>query len=177
MKRLLSIFLILLIAFNAGGNLFVYFQVGNYFKQIAFNKINYYIPVENLELIRINVKSADYYNADVFERINENEISYYGRMYDIYKEDFSGDTLFIYCLSDEKEDIINNAIFTYINDKKHDNSKSPLANIIKIFITIALVPVENNYCNINNYKKISYLYQITYQNIFLKVPYPPPKVS
>jgi hypothetical protein len=177
LKRLLSIFLVLLIAFNTGGYLFIYFQVGNCFKQIAFNKINDYIPLDNLELIKINVKSVDFNNTDIYERINDREVSYFGKMYDIYKEETSGDTLSLYCVSDEKEDVINNAIYTYINDKKNDNSNSALANIIKIFITIAIVPCESNHKSINTYQNISYLYQISYQNIFLDVPYPPPKVS
>lgn len=177
MKRFLSIFLVLLIVFNTGGFLFVYFQIGNCFKQIAFNKIDNYIPLDNLELIRINVKSPEYSNKDIFERINEREFSYFGKMYDIYKEEISGDTLSLYCVSDEKEDVINYAIYTYINDKKNDNSNSALENIIKIFITIALAPAETNYNSINIFNNISFLYQISYQNILLDVPSPPPRVS
>jgi hypothetical protein len=177
LKRVLSIFLVLLIVFNTGGYLFVYFQVGNCFKQIAFNKINDYLSLENLELVKINTNSPDYNNTDIYERINEKEFTYYGKMYDIYKEDVSNGILSLYCVSDENEDVINNAIFTYINEKKNDNSNSALANIIKIFITIAIVPTDANYNSINTYNSISYLYQISYQNIFIDVPYPPPRVS
>ena len=177
MKRLFSIFLILLIVFNTGGYLFVYYQIGNCFKQIAFNKINDYVPLENLELVKLKINSPEYNNTDIYERINDKEFKYYGKMYDIYKEDNSDGVLSLYCVSDEKEDVINNAIFTYINEKKNDNSNSALANIIKIFITVAIVPAEINYNTLNSYYSISYLYQISYQNIFIDVPYPPPRIS
>jgi hypothetical protein len=177
LKRLVSIFLIFLIVFNTGGYLFVYFQIGNYFKQIAFNKINDYVPINNLELLKININSPDYCNSDIYERINEKEFTYYGKMYDIYKEDISNGILSLYCVSDENEDVINNAIYTYINEKRNDNSNSALANIIKIFITIGLAPAEADYGSLDTYNSISYLYLISYQNIFIDVPYPPPRVS
>jgi len=177
LKRIISIFLILLIAFNAGGFFFVYFQLGNYFKQIAFNKINDFVPLEKLELIKININSVTFNDDNIYDRVNDKEFSYYGKMYDIYKEDISGDTLYLYCVSDENEDVINNAIDIYINEKKNDNSNSAIANIIKIFITIALTPNETNYNIINAFNNISNLYQITYQNIFIDVPYPPPRFS
>ena len=177
MKRILSIFLVLLIVFNTGGYFFVYFQLGNYFKQIAFNKINDYIPLEKLELIKININSATYNDNDIYDRVNDKEFSYYGNMYDIYKEDIFNDTLFLYCVNDENEDIINNAIDIYINEKKNDNSNSAITNIIKTFITIALAPNETNYYSINTYKNNSYLFQISYQNFIEDVPSPPPRFS
>jgi len=177
LKKVLSIFLVLLIVFNTGGYFFIYFQLGNYFKQIAFNKINDFVPLEKLELIRININSDAYNDDDIYDRVNDKEFSYYGNMYDIYKEDISNDTLFLYCVSDENEDIINNAIDIYINEKKNDNSNSAITNIIKIFITIALTPNEIDFKLINTYKNNLNLYQLTYQNIIVDVPSPPPRFS
>jgi hypothetical protein len=177
LKRILSIFLVLLIVFNTGGFFFVYFQLGNYFKEMAFNKINDYVPLDRLELIKININSTAFNDDDIFDRVNDKEFSYYGRMYDIYKEDISNDTLYLYCVSDENEDIINNAITIYINEKKSDNSNSAISNIIKIFITIALTPKSIEYNYLNTYKSISNQIHISYQNIFIDIPDPPPRFS
>lgn len=155
----------------------MYFQLGNYFKEIAFNKINDYVPLDRLELIKININSSSYNDDDIYDRVNDKEFSYYGRMYDIYKEDVSNDTLYLYCVSDENEDIINNAIAIYINEKKNDNSNSAIANIIKIFITIALAPNEINLSYLNTYKNISNKLQISYQGIYIDIPSPPPRFS
>lgn len=155
----------------------MYFQLGNYFKEIAFNKINDYVPLDRLELIKININSSSYNDDDIYDRVNDKEFSYYGRMYDIYKEDVSNDTLYLYCVSDENEDIINNAIAIYINDKKNDNSNSAISNIIKIFITIALAPNEVNLSYLNTYKNISNKLQISYQDIYIDIPSPPPRFS
>lgn len=125
----------------------------------------------------MNINSDAYNNDDVYDRINDKEFSYYGNMYDIYQENISGDTLYLYCVSDKNEDIINNAIDIYINEKNNDNSGSAITNIIKIFITIALAPNETNYNKINSFNNISNIYQITFQNIYIAVPYPPPRIA
>lgn len=175
MKRIISIFLVLLIVFNAGGYLFVYFQLVNHFKQVSFNKINDFIPEKELLLIKIAVNSSDYTNEDVYDRVEDREFKYYGKMHDIFQEELKNDTLYLYCVSDENEDIIHNAFATYVNDKKNDNQNKPILNIIKIFITIALTPKETNINLIDSYKRISNLYLISYQNYTEDVPSPPPK--
>jgi len=177
LKKIISIFLTLLIVFNTGGYFFVYFQLSNCFKQIAFNKINDFIPLENLELIKLDLNAISSYDEDFYERVNDREISYCGKMYDIYKEEVSNDTLLIYCVSDENEDIINNAFDIYINDKKNDKPNSAIVNIIKIFITIALVQTEKENFNLKSNQIITNTYLISFQTIFIDVPSPPPRLA
>lgn len=167
-----------MIVFNTGGFFFVYFQLQNYFKEIAFNKINDFLPIEELELIKVCTKSRDFTNDNVYERVNDREFKYYGKMYDIFQENFSNDTLYLYCVNDEKEDIINNAFAVYINSKKSEsNNKSPIANIIKLFITIAIAPNNTSFSLSNTYHTNSNIYKVFYQNIIVDVPSPPPRFS
>jgi hypothetical protein len=177
LKRIISIFIVLLIVFNTGGYFFIYFQLESYFKQIAFNRINEFLPLEELQLIKIAKSSTEFSNSDIYDRKNEKEFSYYGNMYDIFKEDITNDTLFLYCVSDENEDIIHNAFASYINEKKNDNKSTAVINIIKIFITIALPPYDTNTDLVYSYKKNINLLQISYQNFIVDVPSPPPRFS
>ena len=162
-----------MIAFNAGGYFFIYFQLQNCFKQVAFNRINDYMPIEELELIKVPLKG----DAGDYERVNDREFSLDGKMYDIYEEKISGDTLSLYCVNDENEDIVNSAFATYINAKKNDKPNSAIANIIKIFITIALEPVKSDNYTCNRHENLDYSFLSNIQTIFIDIPSPPPRFS
>jgi len=173
LKKLVSIFLVFLIAFNAGGYFFVYFQLENCFKKVAFNKINDYMPIEELELIKVSIASPD----ASYERIEDREFTLHGRMYDIYQEEAANDSLYMYCVNDENEDMMHNAFASYINAKKNDSPNSAIANIIKIFITIALEPAIASDLKCNSNKNISFTYLTTFKNIIIDIPPPPPKTA
>jgi hypothetical protein len=176
-KKLLSISLILLIMFNAGGYFFIYFQIENHFKESAFNQINEFIPLENLELIKLLRHDETGKKIHEYQRLDEKEIYYHGKMYDIYKEEIQNDTVFLYCLNDEKEDILENAFAEYINKKNDDNSLSSVSNIIKILILSALQPNSTEFKNIQTHNHLSYIFTSKTQNIFIDIPSPPPKTN
>jgi len=171
LKKLVSIFLVFLIAFNAGGYIFVYFQLESCFKKAAFNRINDYMPIEELELIKVCKSKPD----ASYDRLEDREFMLHGKMYDIYQEDVINDSLYIYCVNDENEDMMHSAFSSYINAKKNDSPNSAISNIIKILMTIALEPAESNdlFCNTN--KNISIVFLTLYKNIIIDIPSPPPK--
>jgi hypothetical protein len=173
LRRLISIFLILLVAFNAGGYFFVYFQLENCFKQVAFNRINDYMPIEDLELIKINLNSIN----ESFERVEDREFTLNGKMYDIYQEYVSNDTLYLYCVNDENEDMMHSAFASFINSKKNDTPNSAISNIIKIFITIALVPNIEKDILYNTNKNISFTFLTSLNSIIIEIPSPPPRFA
>jgi hypothetical protein len=174
-KKPISILLIFLITFNAGGYFFIYFQLENHFKQKAYNKINDVIPIEELELIKLPRNGTYIKDQSQFNRLGNKEILYYGKMYDIYKEVTLNDTLYLYCLNDENEDIIEKAFAEYINNKNYDNSISSVANIIKILITLAIQPNNTDYKHIQIYNNLSFNLASNTQNICIEIPSPPPK--
>lgn len=175
MKKLIPISLIFLIVFNTGGSFFIYLQLENYFKQIAFNRINEYIPIKNLERIEIDKKATLSEKNKIFKILNDKEILYNNKMYDIYMMEFVNDKMVLYCVSDENEDIIHNAFAEYLNeDDSSDNVKS-ITNIIKIFITLALVPGNNSTTIIQSKDNLTFFFDILFKNINIDIPYPPPK--
>ena len=136
-----------------------------------------YIPLEKLEQIRLSQKSKSDIELKNFERLNENEVMYYGRMYDIYKEECRNDTIILYCLSDEREDVIEKAFAEYINEKNNDKNISAVTNIIKILITLGIQP-EFNDCNyLILQTELLSLYSSSITKIIIDIPSPPPKFT
>jgi hypothetical protein len=168
--------LCLLILFNAGGYYLVYFQVQNYFKNIAFGRINEYIPVENLTLIRINVKNLSSETQKEYKRINDHEISYDGNMYDIYKEEISGDTLVLFCLNDENEDKLDQAFSEYINKSGIDYFNVSIKSLLRSIIKIALTPIVFSYNDFSLFNLIAFKSQNELLNVIIDVPVPPPRI-
>ncbi|MCX6163572.1 MAG: hypothetical protein NTU73_01715 [Ignavibacteriae bacterium] len=175
MKKLLSISLIFLIAFNAGGYFFIYSQLENHFKQIAFNKVNEFIPLEKLEKIELNNKSVSSEAMKNFKAIDDKEILYNGKMYDIYKVEYQNEITILYCVNDENEDIIHCAFTEYLNEKNNDNDVKAVTNIIKILITLALEPNQTDFNPIQSRNDILFSYNILLQKIKIDIPSPPPK--
>jgi hypothetical protein len=175
LKRILSIILILLIAFNAGGYFFIYYQLENYFKQIALNKINEFIPLERLEKIELNTKSVSSEAMKNVKIIDDNEISYYGKMYDVYSIEYQNGITILYCINDENEDIIQNAFSEYLNEKNSINDVKAVTNIIKILITLGLEPIHSFYNPIQSRNDLSFSYSILLQKINIDIPSPPPR--
>jgi hypothetical protein len=175
LKKSFFILLGLLVLFNTGGYYFVYFQVQNYFKQVAFNKINEYIPEENLTLFKINLRSTDSKIQKEILRINDHEISYNGNMYDIYKEEVNSDTLVLYCLCDENENILDQAFSEFVNRNNIDFINISLKSILKSIIKIALPPIELTYKNYSFYNSITFNSSNDLQNVIIDVYVPPPR--
>jgi hypothetical protein len=98
-------------------------------------------------------------------------------MYDIYQENISNDTLCLYCVNDENEDIMHSAFASFINAKKNDTPNSAISNIIKIFITIALEPAQAGNKFFNTNKNISYTFLISFKSITIDIPSPPPRLA
>lgn len=171
----MSILLILLIIFNAGGYFFAYYQLENYFKQIAFNRIDDYISIEKLEKIELDNKSLFKGLNGKIKMINDREILYNGKMYDIYMIEIQNGKSVFYCVSDENEDIIHNAFIDYLNENNNKNDVKSVTNIIKIFITLALMPNHTNFNRILFYNNLSLSYNISYKKIIIDTPSPPPK--
>ena len=173
MRRIFSILLIILFVFNAGGYYFVYIQLLNNFKYIAQNEVSVQIPLEKLELIKIN-NNKDY-NENEFERVNDEEIRYNGNMYDIYKIENKDDETFFYCVNDENEDVILKAFTEFISDKKDDKSNSAVKNIIKIFISQAISPQVYELIHYNSKNNITTTNNHFLLKTNLEIPSPPPK--
>jgi hypothetical protein len=175
MKRTLSILMIFLIIFNAGGYFFIFSQFENYFKEKATARISDYIPLEKLEKIKI-VKSREYGNSNSnFEKINDNELKLNGNLYDIYYQEDNGDTTTLYCISDKYEDILHEAFSKYLNGQKDENNNTALSNLIKIFLILGLEPVNDRQLFVPFTSEIKFIKHTIINDTNLDIPVPPPR--
>ena len=175
MKKTIILILCVIILFNTGGYYLAYFQVQNYFKSIATGRINEYIPLDKLTLIKINLKSAESDSKKEYLKVNEKEISYNGNMYDIYQEEKSGDTLVLYCLSDENEDKLDQAFSEYVNKSDIDCINLSVKNLLGSIIKIALPPMKFSYNDFSIFNLIASKSKIELLNVIIDVPKPPPR--
>ncbi len=173
LRRILSILLVFLFIFNAGGYYFVYVQLLNSFKLTAGGEIREHVSLDKLELIKISNRVVP--DRNQFERVNESEIKYNGRMYDIYSEQSGDGFTYFYCLNDAYEDIIMNAFAEYIVDKAGDESNTAVISLLKIIITHATVPPQFTYLNYNHSYIISLNSGSDISVLIQDIPSPPPK--
>jgi len=175
MKRITAILLILLLLFDSFGYIFVYLELSSYFKKEAAGKINDFIPENELEIISFH-KTKLLSTVSSLNFVKEKEIKINGTLYDIYKIEYRNDSVFIFCLNDKNENILEKAFTSYVDRKINDKtSRNPIHNIIHNLIKVALAPAT--YCQ--SYYQSSIKFTTTIKDILpqfsKEIPSPPPK--
>jgi hypothetical protein len=174
-RKIISILLISTLLFDAFGYIFVYLQVGFYFKSDALIKINDYIPDNELE--KITVAKADMLKKDLaFEILNETEITYGNKMYDVYKIENDNDSVHYYCICDDNESVLESAFAVYLKEKTDTETKnSPIHNILDNLIREAITSnITFDFKNESETQNYIPNQNSTYQIIF-DIPTPPPR--
>ena len=174
-KKVFVILFCLLLLFNSFGYIFVYLQVKKGLKNESVEKLKQYIPEEELEIFVIN--KDDLNKENKIEYLDDDEIRYCEKMYDVYKKVESGNSIYYYCIGDEKENLLNKAFSTYIKNLISKDTPQPaLKNILLIKLSAAIIS--------DNGKPISQKTEniITYSKIFLTTNYsevltPPPRAN
>lgn len=151
----------------------MYTQLLRNFKLTAENEGFEQLSLDNLELIKIN--NTLKYSTDEFEKINDEEICYNGRMYDIFMEVNKDNYTYYHCFHDSFEDILQNAFTEYLSEQQDDDSNLAVKSIIKIFITQALAPKVFRYTNYNLPSQISLKQISRLFHLIQDIPSPPPK--
>lgn len=112
-----------------------------------------------------------------FKRIDEKEFRYNGRMYDIVKEEMKNDSVYFYCIFDEKENLLISA-FTLLIEKKHETDSSGRIASAAVFnfladnnFTIQKIP-QPEVCK----TRLSFLSDNLFLNFFPDIPTPPPQL-
>ncbi len=149
--------LLLFMLFQAAGHFFVFKILQHEIRQEIKQQIKAGVP--EAELILLKILEGTPHPA--FQRVEEHEFRYDGKMYDIVRQESHGDTVWYYCLADEKE----TQLFADLDELvKRDMSQNPerqqrverLLNLFGLFFfsrreEVSLVDaVEemalNNYC-------------------------------
>jgi hypothetical protein len=175
LKKITAILLVSLLIFDSCGYFFIYTELSNFFKKEAAEKINDFLPDNELEIISAHITEINSFNPN-FVFVNDNEIKVNESMYDIYKTEFKNDSVFYYCINDKNENILEKAFSNYLESKTNNKPGNiPIHNILLNIIKIALAPVNFN----NNYIQFSINFTTIIPNILpqysIDIPSPPPK--
>lgn len=175
MKKITAILLVSLLIFDSCGYFFIYTELSNFFKKEASEKINDFLPDNELEIIAVHITEVNSINPNLVF-VNNHEIKINESMYDIYKTEYKNDSVFYYCINDKNENILEKAFSNYMESKTNNKSANiPIHNILLNIIKIALAPVNFN----DSYFQFSIKFMTVIPNILpqysLDIPSPPPK--
>lgn len=145
------------------------------FKRDAANQLNAFIPDDNLELIKIHKNDLNNNSASILF-MEEDEFLYCGMMYDIYKTEAIGDSIYYYCISDEKENILEKSFASYVHAKTSNNTSSnAIHNILENITKIGLTPDTSALIFALNSIKFVVYFRQHLTNLKADTPTPPPK--
>lgn len=97
------VFIFLLIFQSTGYYLFLKIQQKHIRYEIK-QQIKAGVPVEELVLLKISRSTQE--NRREFQYIHSREFRYFGKMYDIIRQESHGETTWFYCINDEKETLL-----------------------------------------------------------------------
>ena len=132
-------------------------------------KISGIVPDNELTCIKFlktNISLAEWKDMD--------ELEYQGSMYDVVKKEESSKYYVLYCLNDQKEEVLLKIYNRHFND----NKEKPTHNNSRVLITFFVPAILKNNISIKRFNTISsinnYL-SFNYQSVWLDKLTPPPK--
>lgn len=177
MIKAVKIFLTLVLisfVFNAVGFIFLFVGAKEKLKEETWKEISELKSSKRIEVLSISV--ADYEAGKLLQRINEREIRFQGKMYDVVKEERQDGKLIFSCIHDEKEDELNKEFSNEV--RKNLDSKSatnPLTNLLQL-IQYAETGKKVNVSSPEQKNSYSNFCVIQHSQIDLQVLTPPPKL-
>jgi hypothetical protein len=151
---------------------FFYWQISNLFKKQGFLKLQ---SINSTELlVKIAIPISQPRNQERYQFIDDHEIKYQGKMYDIVKKEIVNDEIILFCISDENEDKLEKAFISYIENHSNEKSNAPVKTILKQLITEG---INNSITQIYSDERIVKYISITsvlYKSPQSEVPTPPP---
>lgn len=138
------------------------------------------LPLENKEYLTILKipKSIYYGKTNDFMFVKKHEIKYYGELFDIIKQEEKEDTIYILCISDINENILEKAFVAHFFLGKQTGSKTiPIKNILdKLTLENYIIEEIRKIPEFQEESKIyPHYFAFLIENI-LDIPSPPPKL-
>ena len=158
-----------LIFLNSAGYIILFWQIQLDAKREMMQKISGMVPDNELTCIKF-LKTG----ISLAEWSDMNELEYQGSMYDVVKKEVSAKYYVLYCLNDQKEELLLKIYNRHFND----NKEKPTQNNLRVLLTLSAPAIlknnisikrTNTICSINNYLSFNY------QSIWLDKLTPPPK--
>ena len=161
--------MVFLIFFNSAGYIILFWKIQQDVKREMIQKISCLIPANQLTCIKFPKTNISWTE---FQEMNE--LEYQGSMYDVVKKEESSTFYLLYCLNDQKEELLLKIYTSHFNDNKEKSAQYNSRILITLIAPAILknnIPIKriNSVSNINNYLSFNY------QSIWLDKLTPPPK--
>ncbi|MCX6286974.1 MAG: hypothetical protein NTY96_07655 [Bacteroidetes bacterium] len=134
MKKILPVFVLFAMLFNAVGYYIVYEFDRYLIKREVASLLEHGCLDHELSVFSVYNPPAD----PAFRRVDKHEIVYHGNLYDVAREVYKGKTVTFFCIRDTKEENL-------IAGMKSMHQKKKAANLLQHLVSIALpVTIERN---------------------------------
>jgi hypothetical protein len=169
LKKCIPILLAFLIFLNSAGYIILFWQIQQDVKREMLQKISGIVPEKELTCIKFlktSISLANWKDID--------ELEYQGSMYDVVKKEVSANYYILYCLNDQKEEVLLKNYNRHFNDDKEKSTQNNLRVLISLFAPAIL---KNNISikRINTISSINNYFSFNYQSVWFDKLTPPPK--
>lgn len=175
MKKILAIFIVVLLLFNSMGYYIVFKATQYAIKKEIKNIIKQGVPDKDFSLIK--VAAADFQKRAALEWLDKKEFRYQGQMFDVVRYNTCNDTTYYYCINDKQEEKLFSNLDKLIehHSKKTDATRSKARGIYKNIIRHYVVNSKTSNSPVSRYLLFSTA-QVKIPAWFSKeIPTPPPE--
>ncbi len=123
--------------FNAGGYLFIYWQMHSAFKAQGLRKIA--MEWSDSELTEIRIRGNYTNHGEYLRFIKPHEISINGHLFDIVRRKSEDQYTVLYCISDDEENALEAAFVKNIESSSNDVKGNPLSNLLSQLISFGFI--------------------------------------
>jgi hypothetical protein len=154
---------------NSAGYIILFWQIQQDVKRDMIQKISGVVPDNELTCIKF-LKT----DISLSEWQDMNELEYQGSMYDVVKKEESDNYYILYCLNDQKEEVLLKNYNRNFNDDKEKSAQ----NNLRVHTTLIIPAILKNNFPIKRINTIFSIYNylsLNYQSVWLDKLTPPPK--
>lgn len=119
MKTIASILFLFILLFQSAGYIIVFKVQQNLIRHEIKQQIKSGVPES--EQVLLVISHAIQQNREVFQRIHSREFRYYGKMYDVIKQEDKNGTTWFFCISDEQE----TSLFARLDEQVKKEMQTP----------------------------------------------------
>ncbi len=178
-RKTLTYFFLTMLLIQSAGMLFVFLYSRYTHKSDVRNFLAKNISIENFELIKVPTRQT-FAETGNFKRIEADEFILNSKLYDIFKEEIKGDTVYFYSLHDDQEEGLFSKLGDYITSHRL-NARIPASFDLSQFINVLATYNHPEKFNNTNFKHRNGCYSIaqtsSYLSIILDTDSPPPRMN
>ncbi len=176
MKKIFAILLLTFLIINSIGFIAFYYYNSNLIKN-EIKALFLKNPVlDKLELI--SIEKSQLKNPSIFRRVNDKEIRYKGKLYDVFKEIVSTDKILFYGINDKKEEELFSNLSNYYKGQFNSNNifKDKIRNFNQLFF-FGFIDKVSSIDKLDIQNSIFLHLPTFYKSIVIDIISPPPKFS